>query len=110
MDMANILGQVQRLVACGQIRISAHGYDELAADGLLVRDVVEALPDAELVREYPDYGKGPCVLVLLRLPDGAPVHAVWGIPRGKESPAVLVTSYRPDPGIWEADFKTRKES
>jgi len=33
-----------------------------------------------------------------------PVHVVPGIPSGKESPAVLVTAYRPDPKLWESGF------
>jgi len=31
---------VRSLVASGTVRISSHGYDELAADAILVRDVV----------------------------------------------------------------------
>ena len=108
--MASTLRQIQELVARGEARVSAHGYDELAADGLPVRDLVDGLASAELIREYPDYARGPCVLVLLRLADGTPAHAVWGIPRGKNGPAVLVTSYRPDPAIWGADFRTRREA
>ena len=106
--MDDLTNQIRRLVARGEVRISAHGYDELASDDLRVRDVVEGLGSCELVREYPDYGKGPCVLVLVMLDGGIPVHAVWGIPKGKESPAVLVTAYRPDPTVWEDGFRTRR--
>jgi hypothetical protein len=41
--------------------------------------------------------------------DGNPIHAVWGIPRGSTSPAVLVTAYRPDPERWVDGFKRRKK-
>jgi hypothetical protein len=101
--------QIVRLLEQGNVRISDHGYDEMAADGLHVRDVMESISDAVVVKEYPDYAKGPCVLVLQKDREGQPIHVVWGIPKGKSSPAVLVTAYRPDPRRWEPDFLRRKQ-
>ena len=95
------------MVAQGNVRISDHGYDELAEDGILARDVVSALSDGETLEDYPDFPKGPCVLVLLSDGDGRPLHAVWGIPKGEDGPAVLVTAYRPDPNRWTDDFRRR---
>ena len=89
--------------------ISDHGYDELAADGLLVSDIVSTVNDSRMIEEYSDYAKGPCILVLQKDRNGKPVHAVWGIPKGKTSPAVLVTAYSPDPDRWENDFIRRKK-
>lgn len=89
--------------------MSEHGYDELAEDALTVREVVAGVADSVVVENYPDYGKGPCVLVLQRDKGGAPIHVVWGIPAGHSTPAVLVTAYRPDPEKWDADFLRRRE-
>ena len=99
--------RVRRLITAGDVRISVHGYEELAADGMLVRDVVHGVQLGEIVEAYPDYPKGPCVLVLQRDAEGLPVHALWGIPKGAEAPAVLITAYRPDPDRWSDDFKQR---
>ena len=105
--MSNTLERIQELARLGELRISLHGYDELAADGIRAREVVAGLSEAVLVEDYPGYPKGPCVLVLQRDDQGRPIHAVWGIPAGHSSPAVLVTSYRPDTETWDATYTRR---
>ncbi len=107
-SMSTTWERIRSLIARRDVRISAHGYDELAADGILVRDVMAAADDAVLIEDYPDYVKGPCVLVLLWDSERKPIHVVWGIPKGVASPAVLVTAYRPDPAKWSADFLRRQ--
>lgn len=57
------LNSVKQLVRKGEVRVSAHGYDEIAADGIMVRDVIEGVEDSIVVEDYPHYAKGPCVLV-----------------------------------------------
>jgi hypothetical protein len=99
---------IQELILRRQVRISAHGYDELAEDDILVQDAVDGAGTAEIVEEYPDFHRGPAVLVLEKDRHGQPIHVVWGIPKGAASPAVLVTAYRPDPGRWSADFLERQ--
>jgi len=102
------LERVRTSISEGGVRKSAHGYDELAADGLSARELVEGASAAEVVEDYPDYAKGPCVLLLQRTRDGRPVHAVWGLPAGHASPAVLITAYLPDPERWEPGFRRRR--
>jgi hypothetical protein len=106
--LSTTLGAVRVLVARGDVRVSAHGYDELAADGIQVREIVGALDTAVVVEDYPDYPKGPCVLVLEQDHAGRPIHVVWGIPAGQSSPAVVVTAYRPDPARWDETWLKRR--
>ena len=107
--MSEFLAQIQALVDKGEVHISDHGYDELSADRIFVRDTVRGLKEAQVVEEYPHYPKGPCALVLERDQEGGPIHVVWGIPKGASSPAVVVTAYRPDPELWTDDFLRRKK-
>jgi hypothetical protein len=106
--MSDTLQNVIHLVNKGEVRISAHGYDELAAGSILVHEVIATVAAAVLVEDYPDYHKGSAVLVLQFDSEGNPIHVVWGIPKGKISPAVLITAYRPDPARWSSDFLRRQ--
>jgi hypothetical protein len=38
--VTEIFDHMERLVAAGSVRISEHGYDELAADNIRSRDVI----------------------------------------------------------------------
>ena len=106
--MSKTLDDVRKLVAGGEVRVSLHGYEELAADNILVRDIIDGLGTAVVIEDYPDYGKGPCVLVLEQDRASQPIHVVWGIPAGQQSPAVVVTAYRPDPMKWDETWKRRR--
>ena len=106
--LSETLETVKKLVAAGQVRISEHGYDEIAADGIYVRDILAGMNKATIVEDYPTFPKGRAVLVLQFDRDTRPIHVVWGIPKGFTSPAVVVTAYRPDPDRWDRTFTKRR--
>jgi hypothetical protein len=106
--LSEFVQKVRVLVSTGEVRISEHGYDELAEDSLTAREVLGGIVDAALVEEYPDYPKGSCVLMLQKDKTGIPIHVVWGIPKGHNKPAVLITAYRPDPERWDESFMRRR--
>ena len=107
--MSDIFNKIKGLIENKSVIISSHGYDELAEDGIFIKDIMKSVKQGKVVEEYPDYFKGPCVLVLQKDSWGNAIHVVWGIPKGKDSPAVLVTSYKPDPSKWTDDFMERRK-
>ena len=106
--MSEFVERIRDLISAGEVRISEHGYDELAEDGLTARELLGGVLEAVVVEEYPSYPKGPCVLLLQKDREGKPVHAVWGIPKGHDRPVALVTAYRPNPERWDKEFLRRR--
>jgi hypothetical protein len=106
--MSETLRRVQTLVLAGDCLVTDHGY-ELDEDGILAGDALFGIASAILVEEYPDRARGPSVLTLQYDANGLAVHVVWAIPLGERRPAVLVTAYRPNPALWDSEFKERKK-
>ncbi|MFL5121005.1 MAG: hypothetical protein ACJ8C8_11155 [Microvirga sp.] len=51
--MSDTLRRVRDLVARKQVLVSAHGYDELAADDISAGDAIAGQASAVLVEDYP---------------------------------------------------------
>jgi hypothetical protein len=103
--MTETFRRIQTLVLAGDVRVSDHGFEELAKDAILVEDLVADIMTAVLVEYYPDRSR---VLTLQEDGRGRPVHVVWALPSEQRRPAVLVTAYRPDPTLWENEFRRRR--
>jgi hypothetical protein len=109
MSVSKTVDIVRAHAAAGKVRVSEHGREELADDGIGLVSVMSGLADAIVVEDYPDYVKGPCVLCLQRDDLGAPVHVLWGLAAHSPDIATLITAYRPDPGRWMEDWITRRK-
>jgi hypothetical protein len=79
------LTRVKALMAEGKVRISDHGYDELADDDILAIDVLGGAQSAILVEDYPQFGKGPSVLVLPEDGAGKPYMSFGAFPKAAQN-------------------------
>jgi hypothetical protein len=66
-----------------------------------VRNVLET---GEVIEDYPADMRGHSCLLLGRGSEGRPIHVVCA-PKGDY--LAVITAYLPDPGEWQADFRTR---
>jgi hypothetical protein len=56
--VADVLAQIQALVALGEVRPSLHGFRELAADGILLDDLLIGVRSAVVIEDYLDATRG----------------------------------------------------
>lgn len=105
--VSDTLQRIVQPVGDKKLRVSAHALERLLGYRLLIEPLLDGISDAVLVEDYPDYFKGPAVLVLQFDEDGEPIHLVWGMPAGAQEPVVLVTVHRPDPDRWTENYSRR---
>ena len=51
--MSDIFPRILNLVSRGDTVVSDHGYEELAADGILIKDIYARVGEGIVVEEYP---------------------------------------------------------
>jgi len=61
--MSKTFEKILKLIREGSVVISEHGYEELSEDDIIVEDVLDSDLDGIVIEDYPEYPKGPCVLI-----------------------------------------------
>jgi hypothetical protein len=93
-------------VNCGGVQFSGHAVRKMFERRLSRDTVLTVIATGEIVIDYPNDRPYPSALVP-GFPDGQAVHAV--VARNPTSrQCTVVTAYRPDPTLWEDNFRTRR--
>ena len=96
--MPNIF-RLKQLNHFEQIAITKHANERLKERKITADDIVNCISNGEIIKQYEDDKPLPSCLILGKSCNGKPLHNF----------IYLITAYYPDPTVWEADFKTRKE-
>ena len=92
---------------CNGIRFSRYAIERMFERAIPPNVVASVIANGETVESYPDDTPYPSLL-LLGFQDGQPVHVV--VAREPDSGLChVITVYRPDPDVWNEDFKTRRK-
>ena len=91
---------------CEQIIYSGHAVRRMFERSLLPAHVAIAIQRGEVIADYPDDSPHPSALIL-GFVEGKPIHAVVAVDAASHR-CYVVTAYRPDPGIWAQDFRSRR--
>ena len=91
---------------CTILYFSRHAFERMFQRSIDPDTVLQVVARGEVLANYPDDQPFPSVL-MLGFHRGQPIHAV--VARDQVTGNChLVTVYRPDPAIWNEEFKQRR--
>jgi hypothetical protein len=91
-----------------KLRFKVHAIIQMDERDLTVEDVRMAIENGEDIESRPDDQPYPARLVLGWCRFG-PVHVAVR-DNIADDEIIVETAYRPDPALWEPDFKTRRKT
>lgn len=94
--------------AVSRLRFKVHAVIQMEERNLSVEDIGTALDTGEDIEIRPDEEPYPARLVLGMCRLGALHVAVHD--NIDDDEIIVETAYRPDPALWEPDFKTRRKT
>jgi hypothetical protein len=101
-----LIEQIRVKVMADEFEFTRHALDQSILRRIAVKDVREAIQNAELIENYPDDKYGPSCLVLGFTNNGRLLHVHFSYP---SRPILkVITLYQPDPALW-IDNKVRRE-
>ncbi len=96
-----------KLAASESIFFKQHCVERMIERDIQTEDIVHALLNCEIIKEYPDDRPLVSYLVLGYDKSNKPLHIVAAISDGAAG-LWIITVYRPDIKKWTSDFKERK--
>ena len=96
-DSEKIKARIAEQINSGQIRFTLHAHQEMVAENFSLDHVLVALPQCELLEDYPEHKRGACALFNGARPDGRPVHIVCTT---ANPVLIVITAYEPKPPKW----------
>ena len=89
-----------------KIEFRVHAVRRMFERNISDQEVLKVIQDGEVIEEYPDDKPYPSMLIL-GFVDSHPIHVVLAV-NEEENMGIVVTTYRPDPLLWENNFRRRK--
>jgi hypothetical protein len=85
---------------------SSHAIQRMFLRSISQAEVKSTIAYGEIIQTYPDDQPFPSYL-LLDFIDGRPIHVVFSYDQDTDT-GYVVTTYIPDPSIWQSDFRTKR--
>jgi len=101
------LESIQAMYTGRAVEITQHFHNRIKERSIKYSDVGNVIQSGEIIEQCLDDFPNPSVLIHGNSLDGKPLHIIVGV---GDDRVWLVTAYFPTLDVWEADYKTRKET
>ncbi len=91
--MGQLFETIRTLVAQEQYLIGQHASERLEERGILEWQVIAGMEECELITERPLAKPNPAVEVLITLPDGTEIKAVWSYLKVSHAAKLVTVHY-----------------
>jgi len=92
----------------GRVIFRVHAIRRMFERGIGVDEAVQAIAAGETIESYPEDTPFPSRLILAWV-GGDPLHVVIADNQA-DGETIVITAYRPEPGVWDAGFRKRGKS
>ncbi len=107
LNLNEILQNIRSQSNKGQIRITQHAQQEMAAEEIRLDEVLDAIQSGEILENYSEHRRGPCCLLNGTTHTGKPLHIVCTT---AQSILIMITVYRPKPPKWLTPTQRRSKN
>lgn len=98
--------QGKQNVDCQYLVFSSHAIQQMFRRRISKREVQSAITYGKIIDERAEDTPFPSQLIL-DFVEGKPIHVVFSYDESTDT-GYVVTTYIPDPNLWQDDFKTRR--
>ena len=88
------------------IVLTEHARIRLIERGIKAKDIISCIDTGEIIKQYEDDKPFPSCLILGDSADKKRLHVVLSY---DGEMIHLITAYYPDPDVWNADLRSRRE-
>ena len=103
-DPQTILTGIRGHAAARDIRITQHAQQEMAAESIMLDDVLQALSNGQILEDYPNHRRGACCLVHGVDQKIRDIHIVCTTAQPR---LIIITVYLPMPPKWISPTQRR---
>lgn len=104
-DLEVVLKRIRAQADVENIRVTQHAQQEMAEEGIMLDEVLEAIATGQILENYPEHRRGARCLLNGLTQNGRPLHIVCTTARPI---LIIITVYGPKPPKWITPIQRRR--